>query len=147
MDNPLTEDAWRSLVMRACDDDGTVATEWKSLWARTAPLDDADPSGELRFKTLVIAGLELRLVKEAKNVATSEGGQSIQAQQYYDHLLALWQQYKTELATYAKTLGAWGLVVGVMETTTLTPVPPGYLPDPASPGYLGDPRYRRRWYP
>lgn len=138
----LLEAEWRSLVLRACEDNELVDQDWDNLWARTASLDTADPTGELRYRATVVLALEgIVLPDAAKDVGTSEGGgQSGQWQQHYDHIADLTDRAKAAYQAQLKTLMAVGAVIAPILTVSLTPVSPGYL-DPASPAYMGDPRY------
>lgn len=145
----LTEDQWRGLILRACQDDGTVAAVWRDLWARRADLDIGDPTGDLRYYAVLRDALDLLLIKAAENVATTDGGgQGGQWQQYFEHLNTLRLQADTDFKAAAEAVLSSGVLqVDVMTAYSLTPVAPGYVPDPAHPGYMGDPRYRRTWRP
>jgi hypothetical protein len=140
----LTADEWRSLVLRAVDDDGTVNAVWNALWERRAGLDTADPTGELRYLAVVRDALDLMLANAAKVVRTSEGGQSGDWGDYFEHLGKLREQYEKEFQALATSVTTTtGIVIDTMTTYSLTPVADGFQPDPAHPGYMGDPRYRR----
>lgn len=137
----LTEAQWQSLVLMECEDDGRVVEQWDSLWERTESLDTSDPTGELRFRQLVVYGLGLMLAYAASDVAQSDGGgQGLQSQQHFEHLKMLLERAEKTLQTQLTGIQALSAGVAVMETTSLTPPLPGCL-DPGSPGYLGDPRY------
>src|SRR5438093_5987664 len=138
----LSEGQWQMLVLAACDDDGTVLSAWDENWARTESLDTADPSGELRYRRLVVLGLELMVARSVTNVQTTDGGgQSGQWNQYHDHLVAMLAKATEEYNKYVKSalFTAKGNV-GEMVNHTLTPPAPGHI-DLGDPRFLGDLRY------
>lgn len=140
----LDEDAWQTLILKACKNDPAVVSSIDELWQRRAVMDQADPSGELRYYRVVLDGLELILGPATEDVSTSDGGgQSGQWGQHFEHLIALHKLYEDKYTAVLKAVQAnVGVSILPMSVYSLTPVLPGYI-DPASPGYAGDVRYHR----
>lgn len=139
----LDEDTWLELIAKACDNNPVAVGSIDDLWLRRASLDTADPSGDLRYYTVVVDCLELALADASKNVQASEGGGiSGSYNQYYDHLKGIYDLYvKNRDKQVKQVIGQLGPQIAAIATASLTPVSPGYL-DPGHPGFTGDPRYR-----
>lgn len=139
-----TDDQWQELIYATCgDDQGLVAAQMDALWVRFDFLNTADPSGELKYLAVLMAGLDILLADAARDVQTQEGGgQSASWNQYFDHLKDIKDRTKQEFQAKATALTKLaGVSIEAMTNGSLTPVLPGYM-DPGSPAYSGDPRYR-----
>ena len=143
----LSEDQYKALILTAVGDaDQNVIDDdilWPAIWDMRANLDDADPSGNLRYLAVLRDALDLVLGPATTDVDTSDGGgQSGSWAQHFDHLHTLRQETDTKFEALLKqTATAGGVAIDVMSNYTLTPVLPGFV-DPASPAFIGDPRYR-----
>lgn len=143
----LTPEQWKTTIINSIgiplsDDLVAAAGQFDINWARYDTYDDIDPTGEWRYKAVLVAMLDALVARASANVDTSDGGgQSEQWSQYYDHLFAMRKAEQDALAAVVKRFaGAAGIQAGTMDAYSLTPVLPGYV-DPASPVFLGDPRY------
>lgn len=141
----LDEEQWKSLAQKEWGDvDNYVLDEWESMWAHYAPLDATDGTGELRYRAVVLEGFKLMLGPAQDEVNTSEGGgQSIQAEARFQHLMQLHDKAQAAYTQETKKYRSAGFQIAAITTYSLTPPLPGQY-DPGHPGYAGDPRYQYR---
>jgi hypothetical protein len=138
----LSEDQWKLLAQKEWGDtDDYVLTEWDQLWDRHEVMDEYDGTGELRYRAVVLDGFKLMLGPAQDEVNISEGGgQSIQAEARFQHLLQLHDKAQVTLDKLTKAMGSVGYEIAEILTRSLTPAYPGQY-YAGHPGYHGDPRF------